>query len=239
VNTIKDYSAFKNMAGNAFEGGGAKDIMKTTTLSDLFSAGKVDEGFEMMTDAFSKNADTLIQAQTSASKAGIKTVINTADDFISNPALLREGAEELSGLIKNKYFASTVMEKVTGSSFMKFATMVGGEEALFKIAGKVPVSLASIATVGATTASILSLTHQESMIQSATNLSTFQKVKGEDSLNGKSSQALYANNGRSMSNDQDLDYVLRSSNNAEQYRRDAAPLEIDKTKSNIGNFTLY
>lgn len=202
---------------------------KITKLTDMFGAGNVDEGFELMTKTLGADPNNLIKAQRAAQKAGIKTVVNTADDFVNNPQLLQEGAEKLSGLIRNKYFTSTAFEKFMGSDTMMLLTGAGNVAGKFGMAANV---------VGAAISAV-SATHQESMIQSSTNMSTFQLIKGEDSLNHRSAEAIYSNQSRSMSNEQDLNYVLRAANTAEQYRADASPINIDRSKSSMSNFTLY
>ena len=202
---------------------------KITKLTDTFGAGNVDEGFELMTKTLSADPNNLIKAQRAASKAGIKTVINTADDFANNPQLLQEGAEKLSGLIRSKYFTSTAFEKFMGSDTMMLLTGAGNA------AGKIGLA----ANIGGAVISAISATHQESMVQSSINMGTFNLIKGEDSLNHRSTEAIYSNQSRSTSNDQDLNYVLRTANNAEQYRSGASPISIDRTKSSMNNFTLY
>ncbi|MGL5715250.1 MAG: hypothetical protein ACRCX2_19695 [Paraclostridium sp.] len=231
---------YKNVASSVDNIASTGSALKseTQTLFDFFKVGKVDEGFELMKKTLSSDPANLIKAQRAAQAAGIKTTVNTTAEIAANPSLLREGAEELSGLIRDKYFKSTAFEKFMGSDTLKFLTGAGTEKPLFHI-GKIPISAGTIANVGLAAVSAISATHQESMIQSATNISTFNLIKGEDVLNSRGSESMYSNRQRSMSNDQDLNYVLRTANNAEQYRRDSSPLNIDRSKSSKSNFTLY
>lgn len=172
-------------------------------------------------------ADDIIAFQQDAMKSGMK---------FSKP--LTHGASkeavdlarnELSEAVYKQYFTKTTTQEIMGSPVAMMMTGAGN------VGGKLGTGLnIAGAVVGA-----ISNAHQETMIQSAMNMDNFNLIRGENLANSRTDGAIYSNQRASMSNEQDLNYVLSTRNIAEQYSREQIEPEIDRTKSKKENFTIY
>ncbi|MGL5716460.1 MAG: hypothetical protein ACRCXX_14085 [Cetobacterium sp.] len=172
-------------------------------------------------------ADDIISFQQDAMKSGMK---------FSNP--LTKGASkealdlarnELSEQVYKQYFTKTATQEIMGSPLAMLMTGAGS------VGGKLGTGLNIAGAVLGT----LSNVHQESMIQTSMNMDNFTTIRGENILNNRTDAAIYSNNRASMSNEQDLNYVLNSRNIAEHYSREQVEPEIDRTKSRKENFIIY
>lgn len=174
------------------------------------------------------DSSSIVSFQQSLNNAGFKTTLNTVEELGTKEAL-EKAAGELSETVYKSYFKKTVAQEIMGHP----ATM------LLTGAGNIGGKLGTFLNIGGAVMGSMTNMHQESMIQSNMNLGNFQHIRGENTLNDTVIESTYSNARRSMSNEQDLNYVLRASNNAEQYRRDIDPIDIDRTASKLENFTLY
>lgn len=190
---------------------------------------KPEETKELFNKFFGKmDSDSIISFQQSLNNAGFKTTLNTVEELGTKEAL-EKAAGELSETVYKSYFKKTIAQEIMGHP----ATM------LLTGAGNIGGKLGTFLNIGGAVMGSMTNMHQESMIQTNMNLGNFQHIRGENTLNDTVVESTYSNARRSMSNEQDLNYVLRASNNAEQYRRDIDPIDIDRTASKLENFTLY
>lgn len=174
-----------------------------------------------------RNPDDIIAFQQDAMKSGMKFK-NTLTVGASKEAV-ETATSELSEAVYKNYFTKSTAQEIMGHPITMTMTGAGN------IGGKLGFGLnIAGAVVGA-----MSNMHQESMIQSTMNMENFNLIRGENLMNDRTGMATYSNQRASMSNEQDLSYVLSTRNIAEHYRRDAAEPEIDRTKSKKENFTIY
>ncbi|MGL4449590.1 MAG: hypothetical protein ACRCTZ_00190 [Sarcina sp.] len=172
-------------------------------------------------------ADDIISFQQDAMKSGMK---------FSNP--LTKGASkeavdlarnELSEQVYKQYFTKTATQEIMSSPLVM--TMTG--------AGTVGGKLGTGLNIAGAVVGVISNIHQETMIQSSMNMDNFSLIRGENLMNSRTDSAIYSNKRASMSNEQDLNYVLNTRNIAEHYSREQQEPEIDRTKSKKENFTIY
>ncbi|MGL5718662.1 MAG: hypothetical protein ACRCX2_37000 [Paraclostridium sp.] len=218
-------------------------IIKETlneSLSKMLDEGNITK--DGVLDAIRKQAasspEELIKLQKSAVDAGLKVGTMTDDGFrlgintldeLKDSNVMTKAVNDFVDLLDNKFFKATKMEKFFGNETMMAITGAGN------LAGKTGFGI----QMGLAATSVISSTHQEAAIQSSVIQSNFSFIKGEESLNSTSEGATADNRYRASQNDQELNYIISSSNNAESYRKDAGQIDIDRTKSKMENFTLY